>query len=178
MSHSATSHNVVLKVTVPKRTGRKRKRGTDGPWEGEVEMTHAPRSRSPREQICSKSRLDNPKVLRRKMQDNVDNYDVEAVGVIKHTHRFRGMADFHWSLKESPFISRFMDQVMPGDSESACGLRCWKHTDSYTSHSNEELPVRRRRRQRTKRGYHPSTSVDANDAPIHLQLLTESLRTI
>ncbi|KAF4873873.1 Transcription factor tau subunit sfc1 [Colletotrichum siamense] len=115
MSHSATSHNVVLKVTVPKRTGRKRKRGTDGPWEGEVEMTDAPRSRSPREQICSKSRLDNPKVLRRKMQDNVDNYDVEAVGVIKHTHRFRGMADFHWSLKESPFISRFMDQVMPGD---------------------------------------------------------------
>ncbi|KAF6819137.1 RNA polymerase III transcription factor [Colletotrichum sojae] len=117
MSHSATSHNVVLKVTVPKRTGRKRKRGTDGPWEGEVDMTDVPRSRVSGEQIYSRSRLDNPKVLRRKMQDNVDNYDVEAVGVIKHTHRFRGMADFHWGLEKSPFIARFMDKVMPGDIE-------------------------------------------------------------
>ncbi|WDK12468.1 hypothetical protein CGRA01v4_03747 [Colletotrichum graminicola] len=115
MSHSATSHNVVLKIIVPKRTGRKRKRGTDGPWEGKVEVADVSRLGSSGEQICSRSRLDNPKVLRRKMQDNVDNYDVEAVGVIKHTHRFRGMADFHWGLEHSPFISRFMNQVMPGD---------------------------------------------------------------
>ncbi|OLN86905.1 Transcription factor tau subunit sfc1 [Colletotrichum chlorophyti] len=115
MSHSATSHNVVLKVTVPKRTGRKRKRGTDGPWEGEVDMTDVPGSGPSGEQIYSRSRLDNPKVLRRKLQDNAGDYHVEAVGVIKHTHRFRGMADFHWGLEKSPFISRFMDQVMPGD---------------------------------------------------------------
>lgn len=120
MSHSAASHNVVLKVTVPKRTGRKRKRGTDGPWEGEVDMADVPRSRVSSEQICSRSRLDNPKILRRKMQDNVGNYHVEAVGVIKHTHRFRGMADFHWGLEKSPFIGRFMDQVMPGDSKCRC----------------------------------------------------------
>ncbi|KAH8908982.1 hypothetical protein BR93DRAFT_977074 [Coniochaeta sp. PMI_546] len=32
-SHNAASHNVIVKVTVPKRTGRKRKRGSDGPFE-------------------------------------------------------------------------------------------------------------------------------------------------
>lgn len=32
-SHNAASHNVIVKVTVPKRTGRKRKRGTDAPFE-------------------------------------------------------------------------------------------------------------------------------------------------
>ncbi|GKT84588.1 RNA polymerase III transcription factor [Colletotrichum tofieldiae] len=136
MSHSATSHNVVLKVTVPKRTGRKRKRGTNGPWEGEVEMTDVSRSESSGEQICSRSRLDNPKVLRRKMQDNVDNYDVEAVGVIKHTHRFRGMADFHWGLEQSPFISRFMNQVMPGDITQ---MRDFKFVDGVDKGPNVDI---------------------------------------
>ena len=32
-SHNAASHNVIIKVTVPSRTGRKRKRGTDAPFE-------------------------------------------------------------------------------------------------------------------------------------------------
>ncbi|TQN75042.1 Transcription factor tau subunit sfc1 [Colletotrichum shisoi] len=136
MSHSATSHNVVLKITVPKRTGRKRKRGSDGPWEGEVEMTDIPRSGPSREQIYSRSRLDNPKILRRKMQENVDSYDVEAVGVIKHTHRFRGMADFHWGLEQSPFISRFMNQVMPGDITQ---MRDFKFVDGVDQGPNVDI---------------------------------------
>lgn len=88
MSHHASAHNLVLKVTVPKRTGRKRKRGSNDPFEGEVEMADAD---SPHAQVCSQARLDNPKVLRRKLQDNVDRYQVEAVGVVKGVHRFRGM---------------------------------------------------------------------------------------
>ncbi|TKW50052.1 Transcription factor tau subunit sfc1 [Colletotrichum tanaceti] len=136
MSHSATSHNVVLKITMPKRTGRKRKKGSDGPWEGEIEMADIPRSGPSREQIYSRSRLDNPKVLRRKMQDNVDSYDVEAVGVIKHTHRFRGMADFHWGLEQSPFITRFMNQVMPGDITQ---MRDFKFVDGVDQGPNVDI---------------------------------------
>lgn len=49
------------------------------------------------------------------MADNVDNYHVEAVGVIKHTHRFRGLADFHWDMSKSKFAQRYVDQVLPGD---------------------------------------------------------------
>lgn len=88
MSHHASAHNIVLKVVVPKRTGRKRKRGSNDPFEGEIEMVDA---EAPQNQVCSQSRLDNPKVLRRKMQDNVDRYHVEAVGIAKGVHRFRGM---------------------------------------------------------------------------------------
>ncbi|KAK1655229.1 RNA polymerase III transcription factor IIIC subunit-domain-containing protein [Colletotrichum phormii] len=136
MSHSATSHNVVLKVTVPKRTGRKRKRGTDGPWEGEVDMRDVPRASPTAEAIYSRSRLDNPKLLRRKMRDNIDSYGVEAVGVIKHTHRFRGMADFHWGLEQSPFISRFMNQVMPGDITK---MRDFKFIDGVDKGPNVDI---------------------------------------
>lgn len=85
VSHNASTHNVLLKVTVPKRTGRKRKRGTDGPWEGEA------RPAGDGEQVSSQGRADHPKTLLRKLQDNVGNYRVETVGVIKHTHRYRGL---------------------------------------------------------------------------------------
>ncbi|PHH88603.1 hypothetical protein CDD83_7330 [Cordyceps sp. RAO-2017] len=113
MSHKARSHNVVLKVTVPKRTGRKRKLGTDGPWQGDSEMGdgHAASESG----VCSIARLDEPMVLRRKLADNVDRYEVEAVGVIKHTHRFRGLADFYWDMSRSPFAQRYANQVLPGD---------------------------------------------------------------
>lgn len=114
MSHNARSHNVVLKVTVPKRTGRKRKRGTDGPWEGDVEVADA-ETEPPKDEVSSYARLDDPKVLRRKMADNVDKYQVEAVGVIKNTHRFRGLADFYWDMPKSAFAQRYVDQVLPGD---------------------------------------------------------------
>ena len=86
MSHHALAHNVVLKVTVPKRTGRKRKRGSDDPFEGEMV---APFAGVPKDNVCSKSRLDNPRVVRRKLQDNVDKYRVEPVGLVKGIHRFR-----------------------------------------------------------------------------------------
>lgn len=84
VSHNASTHNVLLKVTVPKRTGRKRKRGTYGPWEGHVSPP------DDAEQVSSQSRADHPKTLRRKLQDNVGSYHIETAGVIKHTHRYRG----------------------------------------------------------------------------------------
>lgn len=115
MSHNAASHNVVLKITVPKRTGRKRKRGSSGPWEGDQEIRDAGQASS----ICSIARQDEPKVLKRKLQDNVGRYKVDAVGVVNHTHRFRGLADFYWDLSTSSFTNRYVDQVLTGN-----GLPC------------------------------------------------------
>ncbi|KAJ4148589.1 hypothetical protein LMH87_003053 [Akanthomyces muscarius] len=113
MSHNAASHNVVLKITVPKRTGRKRKRGSSGPWEGDQEIRDAGQASS----ICSIARQDEPKVLKRKLQDNVGRYKVDAVGVVNHTHRFRGLADFYWDLSTSSFTNRYVDQVLTGNVE-------------------------------------------------------------
>lgn len=81
VSHNAATHNVLLRVTVPKRTGRKRKRGSNGPWEGDVATSDgAPGTLAP----------EDPRELRRKLQDTVGTYEAEAVGKIKQTHRFRG----------------------------------------------------------------------------------------
>ncbi|KAK2602429.1 hypothetical protein N8I77_008961 [Diaporthe amygdali] len=114
MSHYSSSHNVVFKITVPKRTGRKRKRGSNGPWQGEVAKPAQPTGLGS-ENLRSESRLDEPKVLRRKLQDNVDRYHAEAVGVIKHTHRYRGMADFNYSMKNNDFMNDFTDKILSGD---------------------------------------------------------------
>ncbi|KAK3359734.1 RNA polymerase III transcription factor IIIC subunit-domain-containing protein [Lasiosphaeria hispida] len=109
-SHNALTHNVVLKITVPKRTGRKRKRGSNDPFEGEIDP---PPSAS--EDVCSRERLDAPKVFRRKLGDNVDKYRIEPVGVISNTHRYRGLADFQYALGNSNFMTRFVEKVLPGD---------------------------------------------------------------
>lgn len=123
MSHYASSHNVLFKITVPKRTGRKRKRGSNGPWQGEVHHLAQQTGPGP-ENLRSESRLDEPKVLRRKLQDNVDRYRAEAVGVIKHTHRYRGMADFNYSMKSNDFMNDFKDKILSGDGKT--------HNDSYS----------------------------------------------
>lgn len=84
-SHNAVTHNVVVRVTVLKRTGRKRKRGSNGPFIG-ADDTAAERG----EGVSSLHKLDAPKVLRRKLQDNVGKYTVEPIGIIHNTHRYRG----------------------------------------------------------------------------------------
>ncbi|PCD41378.1 hypothetical protein AU210_003933 [Fusarium oxysporum f. sp. radicis-cucumerinum] len=129
MSHNARSHNVVLKITVPKRTGRKRKRGTDGPWEGDVEINDAEDQPQENDRVSSHARLDDPKVLRRTMADNVDKYQVEAVGVIRNTHRFRGLADFYWDMSKSSFAQQYVDKVLPGDVDKIKEFKFQPGTD-------------------------------------------------
>lgn len=82
---------MVLKITVPKRTGRKRKRGSDGPFEGDVGMDDAKEGQwSADPEVSSRSRLDDPLLLQRKLRDNIGRYEVQPVGVIRTTHRYRG----------------------------------------------------------------------------------------
>ncbi|KAL9948915.1 tau 95 subunit of transcription factor TFIIIC [Verticillium nonalfalfae] len=136
MSHNAATHNVVLKITVPKRTGRKRKKGSSGPFEGESNAMEPGAVDAPSSYVCSKAREDNPRVLRRKLQDNIDDYRVEPVGLVKGTHRFRGPADFQWNMDESPFIKRFQEGVMSGDLNK---MREFKFNEGTDLGPNVEL---------------------------------------
>ncbi|KAG7121391.1 Transcription factor tau subunit sfc1 like protein [Verticillium longisporum] len=136
MSHNAATHNVVLKITVPKRTGRKRKKGSSGPFEGESNAMEPGGVDAPSSHVCSKAREDNPRVLRRKLQDNIDDYRVEPVGLVKGTHRFRGPADFQWNMDESPFIKRFQEGVMSGDLNK---MREFKFNEGTDLGPNVEL---------------------------------------
>ncbi|GKZ26234.1 tau 95 subunit of transcription factor TFIIIC [Aspergillus brasiliensis] len=103
-STSLPSNNILLKVTVPKRTGRKRKRGSNEPFSGvAVSTVHTePQRRSARE-------------LLRSLSDNVSRYQVEPVGLVNRTHVFRGMPDFVFSTGSSSFVNRFREQILPFD---------------------------------------------------------------
>ncbi|KAI5284559.1 tau 95 subunit of transcription factor TFIIIC, partial [Ascosphaera aggregata] len=100
-STCAPTNNVLLKVTVPKMTGRRRKRGSDGSFE------------EYRETLRAKSRRMDAKSLLRSLQDNVGEYNVEAIGRVDRSHVFRGMPDFVFSTTQSPFINKFRECILP-----------------------------------------------------------------
>ncbi len=90
LSHKAATHNVVLAVHVPRRTGRRRRRGVPGAaWEGDVAM--ASPSTSGEGQLPGDT-LDqrDARLLRRKLRDTAGLYQTEVVGLVKHSHRYRG----------------------------------------------------------------------------------------
>jgi hypothetical protein len=77
LSTPVTTNNLLLKVTVPRRTGRKRKRGTTEPFlsdnqSGEAKQTYIEAAD-----------------IYRTLQDNASRYEVAFAGVVDKTHRFR-----------------------------------------------------------------------------------------
>ncbi|KAA8642948.1 hypothetical protein EYZ11_001093 [Aspergillus tanneri] len=103
-STSTPSNNILLKVTVPKRTGRKRKRGTDEPFTGPPVTT-----------IPQEPQRPSARHLLRSLRDNVGSYQVEPVGTVDRTHVFRGMPDFVFSTTANQFANRFRDQILSFD---------------------------------------------------------------
>lgn len=78
------TNNLLLKVTVPKRTGRRRKRGTDGPFLPEDETVSTDKDPSKPTSPYVKA-----ETVFRSLQDNASTYKVEVAGIIDETHRFR-----------------------------------------------------------------------------------------
>jgi len=73
LSWRVKTADVLLKITVPKRTGRKRKRGSQDAFlpGNDADGT-------------------GPETVLRCLKDNVEKYDVTPVGFIEETFRFRG----------------------------------------------------------------------------------------
>jgi hypothetical protein len=92
--------------------------------------------RSQLKDFRSHSRLDNPKDLLRSLQDNVGKYQIEAVGTIDQTHRYRGITDFHYSTYHGKFMTKFRETILPGNMES---LRKFTLDPSKGPHPNEEI---------------------------------------
>ncbi|KAI1370906.1 hypothetical protein F4677DRAFT_437244 [Hypoxylon crocopeplum] len=112
-SHHAATNSVLFKISVPKRTGRKRKRGSDEPFTGDVNAADGLDIASGTGQVGSINRHDAPKTILRKMQDNVDDYLAEAVGSIKSTHRYRGLGDFQFANVNNSFLTRTAENLLP-----------------------------------------------------------------
>lgn len=79
LSRAIETRDVLIKVTVPKRTGRKRKRGSNEPFSNNKgESAHvAPTTASD---------------LVQRLRDRSGSYKIEPVGLLSETHRFRGMS--------------------------------------------------------------------------------------
>jgi general transcription factor 3C polypeptide 5 (transcription factor C subunit 1) len=112
MSHDAASNNIVLKIDVPRRTGRKRKRGSEGPFSGDLDMPAASPEPSPDRPVGSFGRQDRPDDLLRRLRDNMTKYKVEALGIIKSTHRYRGLSDFQFITSDFPFLANVADHLL------------------------------------------------------------------
>ncbi|TVY44231.1 Transcription factor tau subunit [Lachnellula occidentalis] len=108
LSYNTPTNNVLLKITVPKRIGRKRKRGALDPSlyndTGFSSLSDTGPTSST-DSIGSQSRKDKPAELLRTLKDNASNYSIEAVAEITNTHRFR------------EFFTRFQDTVLTGKME-------------------------------------------------------------
>jgi len=98
MSLNNSTNNLLLKVTVPKRTGRKRKRGSDDPF--------VPDSAD------SPVRKD-ANYLIQSLQDNTSKYTIEPLGIIQNTHIWRTMPDFVYSTRGSSFLDNLRTKILP-----------------------------------------------------------------
>jgi general transcription factor 3C polypeptide 5 (transcription factor C subunit 1) len=88
---SVRTNNLLLKVTVPKRTGRKRKRGSSGPFVASDTVSNQSKTNSP--YITASD-------VFRSLQDNASKYTITPIGVLDESHRFRGK---HLPTKSSVF---------------------------------------------------------------------------
>ena len=88
ISTNVATNNILLKITVPKRTGLKRRRGARGPYHEGLDDTDSPSLNPVSEKTLSSS--NDTQFLLRSLRDNIGNYKVQPVGSIDQTHRFRG----------------------------------------------------------------------------------------
>ncbi|CAK7216404.1 tau 95 subunit of transcription factor TFIIIC [Sporothrix bragantina] len=138
-SHSAATHNVVLAVHVPKRTGMRRKRGTNGPWEldrsvsSETVQNGASAGRPPGDSLAGRDATR----LRKQLQETSGQYRTEVVGIVKHSHRYRGLADFQQSTHDSEFVTKFAENILSGELSK---LRNFSITPGVAAPPNVDLP--------------------------------------
>ncbi|KAF2229775.1 hypothetical protein EV356DRAFT_536950 [Viridothelium virens] len=101
ISRPVKTNSIAFKVSVPKWTGRKRKRGSDDPYVEDPSY-------------AMKQTLAAEDVLKR-LRDNPDGYHIEAIGHINETHRFRAMPDFVSSITGVPLLEKVRSHILPFD---------------------------------------------------------------
>lgn len=88
LSANVNTNNVLLKITVPKRTGLKRRKGLQGPFHEGLENFIDPEPGAKQRKLGSVTK--DTRYLIRTMRDNSTTYQVQAIGTVGCTHRFRG----------------------------------------------------------------------------------------
>ncbi|KAF2725202.1 hypothetical protein K431DRAFT_260783 [Polychaeton citri CBS 116435] len=104
-STGVETQNILIKVTLPKRTGRKRKRGSD---EAFAEPPQAPKRNDS---------ITAPELLHR-LRENASRLAIAPVGMIKETHRFRSIPDFQLQHGELPVMHEIKRHILPPSYDS------------------------------------------------------------
>ena len=88
-SAAVNTNNVLLKITVPKRTGLKRKKHSHDPFQGipNNEDDSGQVKKGPQHGAMTR----DTQSLIRSLRDNHNKYQVQVIGPIGRTHRFRGI---------------------------------------------------------------------------------------
>ncbi|KAF2269495.1 transcription factor tfiiic complex a box associated subunit sfc1 [Lojkania enalia] len=108
VSRPVTTNNLLLKVTVPKRTGRRRKRGSDGPFLHEDCHSTNPSGTSTSNNVYAKA-----STVFQSLKDNVDNYQITPLGIIDETHRFRKLPDIQCIASGDKTLREVRDNLLP-----------------------------------------------------------------
>jgi general transcription factor 3C polypeptide 5 (transcription factor C subunit 1) len=103
LSKSLMTDNVLLRITAPMRTGRKRKRGSDEPFTEDPEWQ------------SNAAIPADAKQLLRVLQDNPKEYSVTPIGKISTTHRFRSLLDFQWTTSSNSLVEHMRETLLSGD---------------------------------------------------------------
>lgn len=74
---------------MPKRTGRKRKRGSSGPFLTEEEIREASGVSSNGASTSTNHTYASAWTVYRSLQDNASTYKISVAGVVDEVHRFR-----------------------------------------------------------------------------------------
>ncbi|KAH5240132.1 hypothetical protein HBI72_214630 [Parastagonospora nodorum] len=113
LSTAVTTNNILLKVTVPKRTGRKRKRGSSGPFLCEEGVEAEPNGSSSTHNKQPSKTYVNASTIFRSLQDNASTYKASIAGLVDETHRFRTMPDLQYSATHNENMIKLRDHVLP-----------------------------------------------------------------
>ena len=97
VANKKQANNVLLRIAVPKRTGRKRKRGSNDPWDEDLTVT------SPKKDAS---------YLVHSMHDNPDSYTVKALAGISSMHLWRNMPDLVYSTSQNTLLQDVKSKIM------------------------------------------------------------------
>lgn len=133
LAGQVSTENVLLKITVPKMTGRKRKRGSDEPFQ--FHSSHFAKEPSSNDEGSASVTERRHERLLRALLDNPTTYTITPIGPIKETHRFRckqitsksnwgiltnkflDLPDFQYTSSTSPLMNKLKRTIMPYDCE-------------------------------------------------------------
>ncbi|KAF1812178.1 hypothetical protein P152DRAFT_482228 [Eremomyces bilateralis CBS 781.70] len=104
LSRAVPTKDMLLRITVPKRTGRKRRRGSSEPYAFQDADTKS---------VVHSQSANNPvKDMLRSMQDNPESTEIKCMGAIRETHRFRHLPDFQYASNTDSVMRKIKDSLL------------------------------------------------------------------